>query len=123
MLEYINIFVIIFSIVLAVFLLFVAMREKDIIGWLGEHWVKQELRKLPKDKYKIINDILLKNSDRMCQIDHIVVSPYGIFVIETKQYNGFIVGGEYDKEWIRYSGKEYLILELRKKIELQAIRH
>ena len=31
------------------------------------------------------------------QVDHIVVSKYGIFVIETKQYNGYKKGNDYDK--------------------------
>ena len=79
---------------------------KETVGWFGEHWVKQELKKLPKDRYKTINDILLRRGDRTCQIDHIVVSPYGIFVIETKQYNGFFVGGKYDKKWTMYAGKK-----------------
>lgn len=77
-----------------------------IIGWFGEHWTKQELNKLPKDKYKIFNNVLIKENDNTCQIDHIVVSQYGIFSIETKQYNGYITGNKYDKYWIRYAGKK-----------------
>lgn len=76
-----------------------------IIGWFGELWTKQELNKLPKDKYKIINDVFIKINDNTHQIDHVVVSPYGIFSIETKQYNGYITGNKYDKNWIRHAGK------------------
>lgn len=36
---------------------------------------------------------------RYVQIDHIVVSPYGIFVIETKGYKGLITGGETSEYW------------------------
>lgn len=60
---------------------------KKWIGKAGEFWVKKELKKLPKD-YFIINDVMVKTSDNKThQIDHIIVSKYGIFVIETKQYN------------------------------------
>lgn len=76
-----------------------------IIGWFGELWTKQELNKLPKDKYKILNDVFIKENDNTHQIDHVVVSPYGIFSIETKQYNGYITGNKYDKNWIRHAGK------------------
>ncbi len=76
-----------------------------IIGWFGELWTKQELNKLPKDKYIILNDVLIKEKDNTHQIDHVVVSPYGIFSIETKQYNGYITGNKYDKNWVRHSGK------------------
>ncbi len=72
---------------------------KKIVGKAGEFYVKNELKKLPKEKYLILNDLLLKNNNVTCQIDHVVVSEFGIFVIETKQYNGYIVGNEYDKKW------------------------
>lgn len=73
-----------------------------IIGWFGELWTKQALRKLPKDKYTILNDVFIKTNEQTHQIDHVVVSQYGIFSIETKQYNGYITGSKYDKQWIRH---------------------
>ena len=76
-----------------------------IIGWFGEIWTKQALSKLPKDKYSIINDVFIKVNDHTHQIDHVIVSKYGIFSIETKQYNGFITGNKYDKNWVRHVGK------------------
>lgn len=83
---------------------------KKIIGWFGEHWVKKELKKLSSE-YKIINDLMIETRDKLThQIDHIIVSKYGIFVIETKQYNGYIIGNDYDKKWTIKSGnKKYYI--------------
>lgn len=79
---------------------------KKWIGKAGEFWVKRELKKLPKD-YFIINDVMVKTSDNKThQIDHIIVSKYGIFVIETKQYNGYIKGNDYDKRWMIKSGNK-----------------
>ena len=75
--------------------------QKYIIGWFGENYAKKELKKLPKEDYIILNDIMIELNDNTYQIDHIVVSKYGIFVIETKQYNGYIYGDKYDKKWIR----------------------
>ena len=77
-----------------------------IIGWFGELWTKQALNKLPKDKYIIINDVFISVNGTTHQIDHVVVSPYGIFSIETKQYNGFFAGDKYDKNWVRHVGKK-----------------
>ena len=74
-----------------------AIFYKQIIGWFGEHWTKKALSKLPKAKYKIINNLFLSVNGLTHQIDHVVVSPYGIFSIETKQYNGYITGSKYDK--------------------------
>ncbi len=76
------------------------------IGFMGEIHTKSRLKKLPKDKYTILNDIYINVNDDIHQIDHIVVSNYGIFVIETKQYNGYITGGKYDLKWVRHIGKK-----------------
>lgn len=77
-----------------------------LIGLAGELWVKLELKKLPKD-YLILNDVMIETKDESThQVDHIVVSKYGIFVIETKQYNGYIKGNDYDKKWEVYLGKQ-----------------
>lgn len=71
---------------------------KKMIGMMGEFWTKCELRKLSKE-YLVLNDIMLRTEDKKThQIDHIVVSKYGIFVIETKHYNGYITGNDYDKK-------------------------
>ena len=79
---------------------------KKIIGLAGEHWVKRELKKLPDD-YLVLNNLMFKTEDgHTHQVDHVVVSKYGIFVIETKQFNGYIKGNDYDKTWEVYSGKK-----------------
>ena len=73
---------------------------------MGEFWAKQELNKLSPKKYIIINDVMIYGKDNKThQIDHIVVSKYGIFVIEMKNYYGKIVGDEYNKKWIQYLGR------------------
>ena len=79
---------------------------KKIVGWFGEHWTKQALNKLPKDKYKILNDIFISTNSGTHQIDYVIVSKYGIFSIETKQYNGYITGNKYDKNWVRHAGNK-----------------
>ena len=72
-----------------------------IRGILGEFKVRLKLFMLPSDKYKVLNDVLLKTKRGTTQIDHIVVSIYGIFVIETKNYKGKIIGNGNDKDWIK----------------------
>lgn len=74
-------------------------------GFMGEFWVKQELKKLPKDEYLIINDVMLKQNEVTHQIDHLVISQFGIFVIEMKNYYGLILGNDYKDKWIQYLGK------------------
>ncbi len=69
-------------------------------GFFGEFWVKRELNKLPKDEYIVLNDIMINNNGTH-QIDHIVISKYGIFVIEMKNFYGIIIGKEKNDKWIQ----------------------
>ena len=74
------------------------MSSPKNIGKLGEKCVAGKLNWLPKE-YITLNDILLPTKYGTTQIDHIVVSPYGVFVIETKNYKGWIFGHENSEEW------------------------
>jgi SH3-like domain-containing protein len=70
-------------------------------GRKGEKRVHQLLYYLTKEhsEYLVIHDVELPVTDGITQIDHIVISQYGIFVIETKNYKGWIFGDEYQKRW------------------------
>ena len=77
-----------------------------INGVIGEEKVKRKLAKLNSNMYKVINDVIFESDNRTVQIDHIVVSIYGIFVIETKNYGGKLYGSEKSTYWKQYIGKE-----------------
>ena len=68
-------------------------------GKRGEMSVASILKRLPEEDYKVINDLMLKMGNWTSQIDHVVVSKYGVFVIETKNYQGWITGGENSDSW------------------------
>lgn len=91
-------------IVAVVGIIFIIIRAK-VIGNIGEWAVDQKLKNLPDNLYKVIDDVMLEINGQTHQIDHIVVSKYGIFVIETKCYNGMITGKENDYYWYQYLGK------------------
>jgi len=67
-------------------------------GKIAEKMVHYKLMQLPEE-YHVIDDVLFMSNGRSTQIDHIVVSPYAIFVIETKGYKGWILGGENSEYW------------------------
>jgi hypothetical protein len=54
---------------------------------------------LSKSIYRPLHNLTLPTLDGTTQMDHVYVSPYGIFVLETKNMNGWIFGGEYQAEW------------------------
>jgi len=60
--------------------------------------VSSILSHLPEE-YTVLNDLIFKTDKGTTQIDHIVVSKYGIFAIETKNYRGKIYGDDNRKEW------------------------
>jgi hypothetical protein len=70
-----------------------------IIGTYGEYKVSSKLKRLNRKDYIVLNDILLKKNNSTTQIDHIVVCKSGIFVIETKNYKGWIHGHEKSEYW------------------------
>ena len=70
-------------------------------GKMGEFAVSAHVKLyLDKENYRLLNDCtLLDEQNQSTQIDHILLSPYGVFVIETKNYKGWIFGGERQKMW------------------------
>jgi hypothetical protein len=70
-------------------------------GFLGETVINVVMwLKLEKDVYHRLNGITLPRANGgSTQIDHIIVSVYGIFVIETKNYKGWIYGSENQRQW------------------------
>lgn len=75
--------------------------KSKIKGVIGESKVALRLKFLNSNEYKVINDVLLESGGRSSQIDHIVISRYGIFVIETKNYKGWIHGNENSEYWLQ----------------------
>ena len=70
-----------------------------IKGKIGEIKISTRLFFLPKNKYTVLNDLFFKFGDYSAQIDHIVVSKFGVFVIETKSYKGWIFGNSHKDKW------------------------
>lgn len=69
-------------------------------GWIGETLLHAGLRLfLPGARYHLMRNLTLPTRDGSTQIDHVVVSRHGVFVIETKNYGGWIFGKPDDKMW------------------------
>ncbi|NTW73170.1 MAG: NERD domain-containing protein [Eubacteriaceae bacterium] len=58
-------------------------------------------------QYHLMNNLTIPFEDGTTQIDHVLVSTKGIFVIETKNYSGWIFANEKSKQWtqVRYRVK------------------
>lgn len=73
----------------------------NIKGKMGEFNVATILSTLSRNDYHIFNNIIVPSKYGTTQIDHVVVSIYGIFVIETKNYKGLIYGGDNAETWTK----------------------
>ena len=76
------------------------LKSPTVRGAAGERRVNSSLgRKLPPEDYTVLGDLTLPTKSGTTQVDHIVLSKYGIFVIETKNMSGWIFGGENQARW------------------------
>lgn len=82
------------------FLIAVVLKSRFVKGVIGEQLVKQFGRQLlPESTYMSFHDVTLPIEDGTTQIDHIYVSKYGVFVVETKNMRGWIFGSEKQAQW------------------------
>lgn len=98
-----GIFLIIF-IILSV-LLILKLNTNDFKGKSGEKLVAERLDIIDGYKY-ILNNIMFNDNGKSRQIDHIAITEYGIYIIETKNYAGDIYGRENSNEWQQYLNRK-----------------
>lgn len=90
-----------FIVIAIVFSIVMTLFRPQIRGALGEGMLDAYMRKhLDAETYTVIHNVMLPiENNATTQIDHIVVSKFGVFVIETKTYKGWIFGDERSEQW------------------------
>jgi len=78
-------------------------------GWLGEKKSAFSVWLFLSGKtYQRFHNVILPTANGTTQIDHIVVSPFGLFIVETKNREGWIFGSEDQSTWTQsLYGKNY----------------
>ncbi|MBR5034723.1 MAG: NERD domain-containing protein [Bacteroidales bacterium] len=74
----------------------------EYIGDNGERKVSFYLSDLECRDYQVFNDLLIINGNYTTQIDHVIISRYGVFVIETKNVHGKVYGSGNAEFWKQY---------------------
>ena len=74
----------------------------ESLGESGERTVSSYLEDLPFDDYQVFNDLLIRDGNFTTQIDHIVISRFGVFVLETKNIHGKVYGSGNKEFWSQY---------------------
>lgn len=79
----------------------------DIKGAVGERVVSKILGETIVGEQYVINDLSFYDKNgNTCQIDHVYINKRGIWVIETKNYSGMIIGDESAHEWTQVLGSQ-----------------
>lgn len=89
-----------YSWLIALALLVAVLRTPWAKGLIGELLVRlcADLM-LDKKAYLPFHNVTLTTPDGTTQIDHVFVSPYGVFVVETKNMSGWIFGTANQAQW------------------------
>jgi ribosomal protein L37AE/L43A len=78
-------------------------------GWFGEKKAAFSMwLSLDNKVYRRFHDVIIPAKNGTTQIDHILVSPYGLFIVETKNKKGWIFGSGDHPNWTQsIYGKKY----------------
>lgn len=78
-------------------------------GWFGEKKTAFSIwLSLDSKVYQRFHDLIVPSSNGSTQIDHLLVSPYGLFIVETKNKKGWIFGSGDQPKWTQtLFGKKY----------------
>lgn len=71
-------------------------------GRRGEHKMANLLAEQLADDHVILNDLEFRIAHERCQIDHLVIAPSGIYVIESKFWAGTLSGAPDDDQWSQH---------------------
>lgn len=80
-----------------------------LVGKAGESIVDRCLRKFRGSGFARAKDVMLPTRNGTSQIDNLLVSRQGIFVIETKNYAGVVKGSESSPKWVYNAPGNYKV--------------
>lgn len=87
-------------IVIIVVLGLLSVLKPIIKGKIGEGTVNLAAKlRLDPSEYTLLKDVTIPSRRGTTQIDHIILSRFGIFVVETKNYRGWIFGTADQRTW------------------------
>ena len=84
--------------------------EKNVLniekGRIGEQLIEDNINKHIDIYHKTIKNVILNKEDKKTEIDIILITCTGIFVIESKNFNGYIYGNNKHRKWTQVLTKD-----------------
>ncbi len=105
------------------------LEKPEYRGWWGEYKVNLMLRLCLSSEYSVFSNAIYrgKTKDESTQVDHIVVSRFGVFVLETKCFKGKVYVDEQDPgKWVQVVGRRKYKLQnplMQNYAHIKAIQH
>ncbi|KAA9131541.1 NERD domain-containing protein [Marinihelvus fidelis] len=100
------IYIVLVVVVGAVAVLTAWLNSPGAKGRRGEAMVERTLARLDPGEYRVLHNVTLPTTGgHTTQIDHVVISRYGIFVLETKHLAGWVFGKAGDAKWTQSFGR------------------
>ena len=71
-------------------------------GTRGEIVAAKTIETILRDGDHLLTNVCIEYEGKPTELDIVIVNRYGVFIFEVKNYNGILVGGENDYEWMKY---------------------
>lgn len=104
-------YLIIIILVVAVFILFGLLlfrtgfshveSEEKRAGRLGEKFATGVIREILNDDDVLLTNVEISIEEKNTELDNVIISSRGVFIIEVKNYSGELAGDEDDHDWIK----------------------
>lgn len=73
-----------------------------IAGRRGEERAASIIKSVLREGDCLFTNVEISFEGKTAELDNVIVNKYGVFIIEVKNYVGYIVGNEEDYEWVKY---------------------
>lgn len=80
----------------------VSMPEYKRVGIRGEKAAARAVESVLREGDRLFTNVIIEYNGEPAELDIVVVNRYGVFIIEVKNYIGYIVGGEDDYVWQKF---------------------
>ena len=71
----------------------------DIAGIEGERYARDRIRKILCPDDQLFSNVAVSYDGREAELDNVIVNPFGVFIVEVKNYSGTLAGDADDFEW------------------------
>ena len=76
--------------------------ENKRVGIRGEEAAARAIESVLREGDRLFTNVSIEYDGKPAELDNVIVNKYGVFIIEVKNYTGYIVGNEDDYVWQKY---------------------